>query len=67
MKKSKTNQWIEDIPEEDDDPFEIDIDLPQIPQLKQQKSIKVKKLKVDGNPKGNDIYSKKHPKRGSYN
>ena len=67
MKKSKPKQWIEDIPEEDDDPFEIDINLPQLPQLNKQKSIKVKKLKIDGDPKGNDIHSKKHSKRRPYN
>ena len=53
-RKSKSNHWVEDIPEEDD--LEIEKSLPELPQLK-KKSIK------NGNSKRTNIHSKINPKR----
>lgn len=61
MKKSKIKGWVEDEPEVDPNEEELDLDLPQLPQLKVKKT-QLKKLK-DGNPEGTNIQRKVNSKR----
>jgi len=68
-KKPNTKGWVEGDPEEEDDLYEednIQIELPQIPQLKSKVKKQVKKFKLDGNSEGTDLRSKKHSKGRSY-
>jgi hypothetical protein len=67
--KPNTKGWVEGDPEEEEELYEddnIQIELPQLPQLRVKARKQVKKFKLDGNSEGTNIHSKKHTKRRTY-
>ena len=63
MKKPKSKGWVEDIPEYDPDQEELELEIPQIPQLKKKEKRKFKKVKSDGDTEGNNLCNKISTKR----
>lgn len=62
--KNKPTSWVEGDPEEEElfEDEELNITLPELPQLKLKPRKQVKKFKLNGNTEGVNLYSKKHNK-----
>lgn len=63
MKKPKSKGWVEDIPEYDPDQEELELEIPQIPQLKKKEKRKFKKVKPNVDTEGNNLRNKISTKR----
>jgi hypothetical protein len=63
-KKIKNDHYIEDLPGETNEDYDIEINLPILPSLKKTKfkKEKIKKFKLDGDTKRVDLHNKNSTK-----